>query len=139
MPAIVLTLYLLAILLIICLAIKRVLFPPKCPTTRVHLHFRKHKMAFNPGAAQLLTAVPANGDGILTSAQFTVSDAGIASLTPTADPFVVRVDFLAVGHVDFDFTAVNSVGDPVTNTIGADVVPVADPVTAVTLSFSDVV
>lgn len=141
MPAIVGLLFLLALLGALAYLVWRVFGPGHClrPVARVRLHFRKHRMTFNPGTAQLLTAAPANGDGVLTNASFSVSDAGIASITPTADPLVVRVDFLAAGHVDFLFNAVNSVGDGVTNTIGVDVVPVADPVTAVTLTFSDIV
>lgn len=93
-------------------------------------------MSFNPGQTSLLTAAPANGDGVLDSPSFAASDPGIASISATADPLVVEVAWLAVGHVDFTFTATNSVGDGVTSSIGADVVEVPNPTTEVDLSFS---
>lgn len=137
--AIVALLYLIVLLGLIGLAAWRLLSAPRCPpTTRVQLHFNRkhHRMSFNPGQTALLTATPNNGDGVLNSPNFTASDPNIASISATADPLVVQVTFNAVGHVDFSFTATNSVGDGVSSSIGADVVEVPNPTTDVTLSFS---
>lgn len=138
MPPAVGFLFLLSLLVVIWVLVYRLFHVPQGPATRLHLHFKRHRnrMAFNPGQSQLLTVV-ANGDGVETNVAVVASDTNVATVTPTADPTVFRVDFLTVGHVDFTATAQNSVGATISGSISVDVVlPAAD---ALTLTFSDVV
>ena len=133
MPAIVGTLFLVFLLALLLWVGWRVLSPPG-PATLLHLRLHRTCTLALPGTSQLLT-VDANGDGVENNIVVTSSDPSIATVSAFDAPNRFRVDYLAVGHVDFTATAVNSAGDPISGSVAVDVaLPAAD---ALTLTLSD--
>lgn len=133
MPAIVGTLFLVFLLALLGW-LWWVIHRPPGPATRLHLHLKRTCTLALPGTSQLLT-VDANGDGVENNIVVTSSDPSIATVSPFDAPNRFRVDYLAVGHVDFTATAVNSVGQPISGSVGADVAQ--PPADALTLTLSD--